>query len=166
MGVPVWLGGPHMTCDWLMEPSVIVTWDPPSLNRQTDRTENITFLQLRWRAVIIHHSGSLVELTLRSPELQGCPPCSCAVVHALVLWRHLTDAPLCTLRSYSSQRLWTSWNDALDFPGKEMKMQVIGSIHKGESMIEGEKDQRTSNQVKGSNIEKNSLSLPLDMNGF
>ena len=125
----------------------------PPLNRQTDRTD-ITFLQLRWLALIIHNSWLLVELTLRSPELQGSPPCSCAVVHALALWRHLTDAPLCTLRSYSSQTLWTSWSDALDFPGKEMKMQVIGSIHKGESMIEGEKDKRTRNQIKGSNIEK------------
>ena len=32
---------------------VMVTWEPrlPPVNRQTDKTENITFPQLRWRAV-------------------------------------------------------------------------------------------------------------------
>ena len=42
---------PHMTSDWRMVSWVMVTWRLPSLGRQTDRTENITCLQLRWRAV-------------------------------------------------------------------------------------------------------------------
>ena len=44
-------GGPYMVrsnASWIM-----VTWDPCGQNdRQTDMTENITFPQLRWRAVI------------------------------------------------------------------------------------------------------------------
>ena len=43
---------------------VIVTWAPPTptphLNRMTDTNENITFLQLRWRAVKIFQEISLM----------------------------------------------------------------------------------------------------------
>ena len=53
-GVPVQMGDKargacmmRSNASWVM-----VTWDPP-LDRQTDTTKNITFLQLRWREVIM-----------------------------------------------------------------------------------------------------------------
>ena len=50
------LGGPclvRFNASWVM-----VTWDPltPLLNRMTNTTENITFLQLRWPEVIIYRN--------------------------------------------------------------------------------------------------------------
>ena len=51
---------------------VIVTWDPLwrewQTDRQTDTTENITFPQLRWRAVKIHGWKWLNKMYQRTPR--------------------------------------------------------------------------------------------------
>ena len=51
----------------------MVTWDPPSCHYdpQTDTTENITFLQLRWRAVIINSIGKFIQIIKRVGSIIG-----------------------------------------------------------------------------------------------
>ena len=71
----------HMTCYWRMASWVMVTWrPPPRLGRQTDVTENITFRQLRWRAVI-------------SNVFSAQPPYTCAL-HISLQRNHILSQEL------------------------------------------------------------------------
>ena len=44
-------GGPHVTCDWLMQSWVVVTWEPPLLNNQT-RLKTLPSRKLGMRTVV------------------------------------------------------------------------------------------------------------------
>ena len=70
LGEEAWLGGSSIVkseTSWVM-----VTWDFPPVDGQTDMTEIITFPQLRWQEAIIHNNfcrHGLLNTTAQSLSL-------------------------------------------------------------------------------------------------